>query len=133
MRYAFVEFKHSRDCREAYHQLYRAHINGQQVIVDYERARVMTGWVPRRLGGGFGGKKESGQLRFGSRDRPFREATYEAHTTRQLNAVHAMADAVVASRSLCRVKQEHSAAARRADPAGAAVRRLLAGRAGRCS
>ena len=25
------------------------------------------------LGGGFGGKKESGQLRFGGRDRPFRK------------------------------------------------------------
>ena len=31
------------------------------------------GWVPRRLGGGFGGKKESGQLRFGGKDRPFRK------------------------------------------------------------
>lgn len=26
-----------------------------------------------RLGGGLGGKKESGQLRFGGRDRPFRK------------------------------------------------------------
>lgn len=25
------------------------------------------------LGGGFGGKKESGQLRFGGRDRPFKK------------------------------------------------------------
>jgi U11/U12 small nuclear ribonucleoprotein SNRNP35 len=33
----------------------------------------MQGWIPRRLGGGFSGKKESGQLRFGARDRPFRD------------------------------------------------------------
>ncbi|RUS30496.1 hypothetical protein BC938DRAFT_479312, partial [Jimgerdemannia flammicorona] len=33
----------------------------------------MSGWVPRRLGGGFGGRKESGQLRFGARDRPFKK------------------------------------------------------------
>eukprot|EP00850_Spirogloea_muscicola_P025228 SM002498S08229 [mRNA] locus=s2498:147:906:- [translate_table: standard] len=32
----------------------------------------MPGWMPRRLGGGLGGRKESGQLRFGGRDRPFR-------------------------------------------------------------
>ncbi|KAF1789687.1 hypothetical protein GQ600_13274 [Phytophthora cactorum] len=32
----------------------------------------MKGWKPRRLGGGLGGKKESGQLRFGGRDRPFK-------------------------------------------------------------
>ncbi|CAH9101275.1 unnamed protein product [Cuscuta europaea] len=34
--------------------------------------RLMPGWIPRRLGGGLGGKKESGQLRFGGRERPFR-------------------------------------------------------------
>lgn len=28
------------------------------------------------LGGGFGGKKESGQLRFGGKDRPFRKPMY---------------------------------------------------------
>ena len=32
----------------------------------------MKNWKPRRLGGGFGGRKESGQLRFGCRDRPWR-------------------------------------------------------------
>ena len=29
------------------------------------------GWVPRRLGGGIGGNKNSGQLRFGGITRPF--------------------------------------------------------------
>lgn len=43
------------------------------ILVDYERSRGMVGWIPRRLGGGYGGKKESGQLRFGARDRPFRD------------------------------------------------------------
>jgi U11/U12 small nuclear ribonucleoprotein SNRNP35 len=32
----------------------------------------MEGWIPRRMGGGFAGRKESGQLRFGARDRPFK-------------------------------------------------------------
>lgn len=34
---------------------------------------LYTEWIPRRFGGGFGGKKESGQLRFGGKDRPFRK------------------------------------------------------------
>ena len=42
-------------------------------MVDFERERIVKGWVPRRLGGGVGGKKESGQLRFGGRDRPFKK------------------------------------------------------------
>jgi len=47
-------------------------IDGRQILVDYERSRVMEGWIPRRMGGGFAGRKESGQLRFGARDRPFK-------------------------------------------------------------
>merc|ERR1712176_837809 len=42
------------------------------LFVDYENSHNMKGWVPRRLGGGFGGDKKSGQLRFGGRDRPFK-------------------------------------------------------------
>ncbi|CAK9168291.1 unnamed protein product, partial [Ilex paraguariensis] len=47
-------------------------IEDSEVIVDYNRQQLMPGWIPRRLGGGLGGKKESGQLRFGGRERPFR-------------------------------------------------------------
>ncbi|KAJ1410780.1 hypothetical protein SESBI_21588 [Sesbania bispinosa] len=32
----------------------------------------MPGWIPRRLGGGLSGKKESGQLQFGGREKSFR-------------------------------------------------------------
>lgn len=39
--------------------------------MDFVNFRTLKGWKPRRLGGGFGGKKESGQLRFGGRARPF--------------------------------------------------------------
>ncbi|VDO01608.1 unnamed protein product [Rodentolepis nana] len=35
-------------------------------------SRTLPGWKPRRLGGGLGGFKESGQLRFGGIARPFR-------------------------------------------------------------
>ncbi|KAL2231161.1 UNVERIFIED_CONTAM: U11/U12 small nuclear ribonucleopretein, partial [Sesamum indicum] len=47
-------------------------IDDSEIIVDYNRQHLMPGWIPRRLGGGLGGKKESGQLRFGGRERPFR-------------------------------------------------------------
>lgn len=70
--YAFIEYEHSSDCRAAYQRMHRAIIDGATILVDIERSRVMKGWKPRRLGGGLGGRKESGQMRFGGRDCPFR-------------------------------------------------------------
>lgn len=69
--YAFVEFKHKSDAKDAYQEMNHTIIDNCKILVDFEHGRVMPGWKPRRLGGGFGGKKESGQLRFGCRDRPF--------------------------------------------------------------
>ncbi|BBN17274.1 hypothetical protein MPTK1_7g13260 [Marchantia polymorpha subsp. ruderalis] len=56
----------------AYEMAHYNIIDGSQILVDYNRQQLMPGWIPRRLGGGLGGRKESGQLRFGGRDRPFR-------------------------------------------------------------
>ncbi|XP_024527355.1 U11/U12 small nuclear ribonucleoprotein 35 kDa protein [Selaginella moellendorffii] len=70
--YAFVEFENEKDFLHAYEAAHNITIDGNQIIVDYNRQQLMRGWIPRRLGGGLGGKKESGQLRFGGRDRPFR-------------------------------------------------------------
>ncbi|CAG2162113.1 unnamed protein product, partial [Oppiella nova] len=70
--YAFVEFKHSKTAQEVYERANNEMIDGRRVLVDHELGRTMHGWKPRRLGGGFGGRKESGQLRFGCRDRPWR-------------------------------------------------------------
>ena len=72
-RYAFVEYENEDDARYAFRHAQSVEIDGTQVYVDYEIERTLKGWIPRRLGGGFGGKKESGQLRFGGRDRPFRK------------------------------------------------------------
>lgn len=71
-RYSFVEFKRERDARTAWKEMNKAVIDGSEILVEYEQERVLKGWIPRRFGGGFGGRKESGQLRFGGRDRPFR-------------------------------------------------------------
>lgn len=71
-RYAFVEFETDKEMLYAYETAHHSIIDGSQVIVDYNRQQLMPGWIPRRLGGGLGGRKESGQLRFGGRERPFR-------------------------------------------------------------
>ncbi|KAK6143911.1 hypothetical protein DH2020_024259 [Rehmannia glutinosa] len=70
--YAFVEFETEKEMRRAYKDAHHTFIDDSEVIVDYNRQHLMPGWIPRRLGGGLGGRKESGQLRFGGRDRPFR-------------------------------------------------------------
>ncbi|XP_038876781.1 U11/U12 small nuclear ribonucleoprotein 35 kDa protein [Benincasa hispida] len=70
--YAFVEYETEKEMRRAYKDAHHSMIDDCEVVVDYNRQRLMSGWIPRRLGGGLGGKKESGQLRFGGRERPFR-------------------------------------------------------------
>ena len=70
--YAFVEFSDEKSTRLAVKDLTGAVLDERQLMVDYECSRTLKGWVPRRLGGGIGGKKESGQLRFGGRHRPFK-------------------------------------------------------------
>ncbi|XP_030036158.1 U11/U12 small nuclear ribonucleoprotein 35 kDa protein [Manduca sexta] len=72
-QYAFIEYDNANNAQKAYDKMDKEYIDGAEIIVDWEVGRLMRGWKPRRLGGGFGGKKESGQLRFGCRDRPFWE------------------------------------------------------------
>ncbi|XP_068739038.1 U11/U12 small nuclear ribonucleoprotein 35 kDa protein-like [Montipora capricornis] len=83
--YAFVEYKSDRDANKAWRELHNETIDGCTILVEYEAARTLKGWIPRRLGGGFGGKKESGQLRFGGRDRPFRRPIPSEQDRKQNN------------------------------------------------
>ncbi|XP_076443819.1 U11/U12 small nuclear ribonucleoprotein 35 kDa protein-like [Babylonia areolata] len=71
--YGFVEFESEKSVRHAYLEGKNITIDEKEILVDYEHGRSLKNWIPRRLGGGFGGRKESGQLRFGGRDRPFRK------------------------------------------------------------
>ncbi|KAM4709510.1 U11/U12 small nuclear ribonucleoprotein 35 kDa protein [Discoglossus pictus] len=71
--YAFIEYNKESAIMKAHRDANKLVIDQKEVFVDFELERNLKGWVPRRLGGGFGGKKESGQLRFGGRDRPFRK------------------------------------------------------------
>lgn len=72
-QYAFVEYESGSGAERALKDMHKEYIDGAEVAVEREAARSLPGWRPRRLGGGFGGRKESGQLRFGCRDRPFRK------------------------------------------------------------
>ncbi|KAJ8923974.1 hypothetical protein NQ315_006750 [Exocentrus adspersus] len=71
--YAFIEYESESSAEEAYRLANKMNVDGTVIFVDFECERLLKGWKPRRLGGGFGGKKESGQLRFGGRDRPFKK------------------------------------------------------------
>ncbi|KAI9297997.1 hypothetical protein K502DRAFT_362737 [Neoconidiobolus thromboides FSU 785] len=71
-RYCFIQFSTYDECKRAYQEAKKYKIQGKKILVDYERDRIMKNWKPRRLGGGLGGQKESGQLRFGGRDKPFK-------------------------------------------------------------
>ncbi|KAJ8311187.1 hypothetical protein KUTeg_011261 [Tegillarca granosa] len=70
--YAFVEYIDEKSAYRAQRDGNKMVIDGSEIFVDFELERNLKGWIPRRLGGGFGGNKESGQLRFGGKDRPFR-------------------------------------------------------------
>lgn len=71
--YGFVEMRSEDDAKRAMRRCSDTTLKGYQIFVDYECGRTLKGWKPRRLGGGFGGRKESGQLRFGGKDRPFKK------------------------------------------------------------
>ncbi|KAJ8941659.1 hypothetical protein NQ314_010304 [Rhamnusium bicolor] len=71
--YAFIEYESESSAEEAYRLANKMNLEGNIIFVDFECERLLKGWKPRRLGGGFAGKKESGQLRFGGRDRSFRK------------------------------------------------------------
>ncbi|XP_060068902.1 U11/U12 small nuclear ribonucleoprotein 35 kDa protein-like [Ylistrum balloti] len=71
--YAFVEYQSEKSAYRASKDADKTELEGCEIFVDFECERKVKGWIPRRLGGGLGGKKESGQLRFGGKDRPFRK------------------------------------------------------------
>ncbi|XP_068628914.1 U11/U12 small nuclear ribonucleoprotein 35 kDa protein-like [Battus philenor] len=72
-QYAFVEFEKIDSVDKALKHMHAEYLDGSEIIVEREAERRLMGWRPRRLGGGFGGRKESGQLRFGCREKPHRK------------------------------------------------------------
>eukprot|EP00529_Nitzschia_sp_RCC80_P031124 CAMPEP_0113492290 /NCGR_PEP_ID=MMETSP0014_2-20120614/27996_1 /TAXON_ID=2857 /ORGANISM="Nitzschia sp." /LENGTH=363 /DNA_ID=CAMNT_0000386109 /DNA_START=75 /DNA_END=1162 /DNA_ORIENTATION=+ /assembly_acc=CAM_ASM_000159 len=54
--YGFVEYEHEEDMKRAYRAADGMRIEGRPVIVDVERGHTVPTWLPRRLGGGLGGR-----------------------------------------------------------------------------
>lgn len=54
--YAFILFEREKDMKEAYKASDGIMIKGRRILVDVERGRTVTGWRPRRLGGGLGSR-----------------------------------------------------------------------------
>ncbi|XP_062205042.1 U1 small nuclear ribonucleoprotein 70 kDa-like [Phragmites australis] len=59
--YAFVEFVHTRDMKNAYEQADGRKVDNKRVLVDVERGRTVPNWRPRRLGGGLGSSRIGGE------------------------------------------------------------------------
>ncbi|XP_063709244.1 U11/U12 small nuclear ribonucleoprotein 35 kDa protein-like [Culicoides brevitarsis] len=71
--YGFIELKDKETAEKVVSKMNKAYIDDFRIIVQKEAGRNMKNWKPRRLGGGFGGNRNSGQLRFGGIARPFEE------------------------------------------------------------
>jgi U11/U12 small nuclear ribonucleoprotein SNRNP35 len=69
--YGFVQFKRTRHFERAVKDNCELTLAGRSLIVDKTVSKLLRGWKPRRLGGGFGGTKDSGQLRFGCKAKPW--------------------------------------------------------------
>ncbi|CCH44355.1 Polyadenylate-binding protein, cytoplasmic and nuclear [Wickerhamomyces ciferrii] len=54
--YAFILFDHDSSAKAAYKEANGLKIKGRAIITDIERSRTFKSWVPRRLGGGLGGR-----------------------------------------------------------------------------
>ena len=48
--YGFVEFKKEADAQKAWRVAHGTNFHDRQIIVEWEFARTMPGWIPRRLG-----------------------------------------------------------------------------------
>ncbi|KAJ4774442.1 U1 small nuclear ribonucleoprotein 70 kDa [Rhynchospora pubera] len=59
--YAFIEYMHTRDMKNAYKQADGRKIDNRRVLVDVERGRTVPNWRPRRLGGGLGSSRIAGE------------------------------------------------------------------------
>lgn len=54
--YAFIVYERESGTRAAYKEANGLKIKGRSILTDVERSRTSKSWVPRRLGGGLGGR-----------------------------------------------------------------------------
>lgn len=84
--YAFVEFETEKEMYMAYEGAHLSKLDGASILVDYNRQQLMPGWIPRRLGGGLGGKKRIRAAQIWWPRSPF-QGTIATHTTRGTSKV----------------------------------------------
>lgn len=58
--YAFLEFEREADMSTAKREMDGYKLRGRRMAVDVERGRTVSGWTPRKLGGGIGGTRAPG-------------------------------------------------------------------------
>jgi U1 small nuclear ribonucleoprotein len=58
--YAFLEFERESDMSTAKREMDGYKLRGRRIAVDVERGRTVSGWIPRKLGGGIGGTRAPG-------------------------------------------------------------------------
>ncbi|KAJ4290619.1 hypothetical protein N0V90_010837 [Kalmusia sp. IMI 367209] len=54
--YAFIVYEREKDMKAAYKETDGMRIKDRRITVDVERGRTVSGWRPRRFGGGLGGR-----------------------------------------------------------------------------
>jgi U1 small nuclear ribonucleoprotein len=59
--YAFIVYEREKDMKAAYKETDGMRIKDRKVTVDVERGRTVSGWRPRRYGGGLGGRNYTKQ------------------------------------------------------------------------
>lgn len=59
--YAFIVYEREKDMKAAYKETDGMRIKDRKVTVDVERGRTVSGWRPRRFGGGLGGRNYTKQ------------------------------------------------------------------------
>ena len=59
--YAFIVFERETDMKAAYKETDGMRIKDRKIAVDVERGRTVSGWRPRRFGGGLGGRNYTKQ------------------------------------------------------------------------
>ncbi|KAL1606378.1 hypothetical protein SLS60_003780 [Paraconiothyrium brasiliense] len=59
--YAFIVYEREKDMKAAYKETDGMRIKDRKVAVDVERGRTVSGWRPRRFGGGLGGRNYTKQ------------------------------------------------------------------------
>lgn len=57
--YAFIEYQREKDMLRALKRAGGTKIDGHRVLVDMERGRTNDKWLPRKFGGGLGGRQDT--------------------------------------------------------------------------